>query len=241
MLTVRWVRQQRILSIRVLVGTDPVAVRVLITTVVVVVVVVPVGARGGRTDSSSAVSRASIAISRIASGITGDRAAGTARNGVTGAARTTGYGMARPRTSCVMASASAMDPPRVNGAATIATAMETSGAHAPSTSPVTSTATSAAGVGIIGSERGCEKNDGRSESEKITKHGMSSLDMGAVIRFDDASRNAVGTRPGADLRPLPRLTCMRKAAAIQPERRDRRSGATAALPLQSYRHAPHSG
>jgi len=102
-----------------------------------------------------------------------------------------------------------MDPPRVNGAATIATAMKTSGAHAPSTSAIATTA-APAGVGVIWNERGCEKNEGRSESEKITKHGMSSLDMGAVIRFDNASRNAVGTRPGTDLRPLPRLTCMRK-------------------------------
>ncbi|MCK1548351.1 hypothetical protein IVB11_04615 [Bradyrhizobium sp. 177] len=78
-----------------------------------------------------------------------------------------------------MASASAMDPPSVNGAA-----METSGAHAPSTSAIaTTTATSAAGIGIIGNERGREKNDGRNKSQKITKHGMSSLDMGAVIRF----------------------------------------------------------
>jgi len=56
-----------------------------------------------------------------------------------------------------------MDPPRVNGAATIATAMKTSGAHAPSTSAIASTATSAAGIGIIRNERGCEKNDGRSK------------------------------------------------------------------------------
>jgi hypothetical protein len=57
-----------------------------------------------------------------------------------------------------MASASAMDPSGVNGAA-----MKTSGAHAPSTSAIASTATSAAGIGIIRNERGCEKNDGRSK------------------------------------------------------------------------------
>src|SRR3954465_4357869 len=104
-------------SIRILVGADPIAVRVLITTVVVVVVVVSVGARGGRTDGGGTVSRASIAISRIASGITGDRTTGTARNGVTWTARTTGDRMAWPRTSCIVAPASAMDPSGVNGAA----------------------------------------------------------------------------------------------------------------------------
>jgi hypothetical protein len=154
----RRARQQRILSIRVLIGTDPVAIRVLITTVVVVVVVVSIGAGGGRTDGSSTVSRASIAISRIASRITGDRTAGTARNRVTGTTRTTGDRMAWPRTSCVMASASAMDPAGVNGAA-----METSGAHAPSTSAIAATA-SAAGIGVIRNERGREKNEGCSKS-----------------------------------------------------------------------------
>jgi len=179
LLRVRWTRQQHFPLIGILVGANPIAVRVLITTIVVVVIVVPVGARRGRTDGSSSVSRASVAISRIAAGIAGDGAAGTARNGVTRTTRTTGNRMAWPRTSCVMASASAMDPPRVNGAATIATAMKTSGAHAPSTSAIATTA-APAGVGVIWNERGCEKNEGRSESEKITKHGMSSLDMGAT-------------------------------------------------------------
>ncbi|WP_354055757.1 hypothetical protein [Bradyrhizobium sp. RT6a] len=43
-------------------------------------------------------------------------------------------------------------------------AMEASGAHAPSTSAIATTATSAAGIGIIGNERGREKNDGRNKS-----------------------------------------------------------------------------
>jgi hypothetical protein len=158
LLRVRWTRQQHFPLIGILVGANPIAVRVLITTIVVVVIVVPVGARRGRTDGSSSVSRASVAISRIAAGIAGDGAAGTARNGVTRTTRTTGNRMAWPRTSCVMASASAMDPSGVNGAA-----MKTSGAHAPSTSAIASTATSAAGIGIIRNERGCEKNDGRSK------------------------------------------------------------------------------
>lgn len=58
-----------------------------------------------------------------------------------------------------MTSASAVDPSGVNGAA-----METSGAHAPSTSAIATTTTSAAGIGIIGNERGREKNDGRNKS-----------------------------------------------------------------------------
>jgi hypothetical protein len=145
-------------SIWILVGADPVSVRVLIAAIVVVVIVVSVSARGGRTDGGSTVSRASIAVSRIASRIAGDRTAGTARNGVTGATRTTSDRMAWPRTSCVMASASAMDPPGVNGAA-----METSGAHAPSTPPIAA-ATAAASIGVIRNERGREKNDGRNKS-----------------------------------------------------------------------------
>jgi hypothetical protein len=97
-----------------------------------------------------------------------------------------------------------MDPPRVNGAATIATAMETSGAHAPSTSAIATTATSAAGIGIIGNEHCREKNDGRNKSQKITKHGMSSLDMGTVIRFSTMPRETrLASEPGADLPPLP--------------------------------------
>jgi hypothetical protein len=140
-----------------LVGTDPVAVRVLITTVVVVVI--PVGSHGGRTDGST-VSSAAVAVAGIvaATGITSDRTAGTTRDGVTWTARTTrtaGDRVAWPRTACVMASTAAMDPPGVHPAAAIAATVEASGAHAPSTAAIAATtAASAAGVGIIGNERG---------------------------------------------------------------------------------------
>jgi hypothetical protein len=89
-----------------------------------------------------------------------------------------------------MASA-AMNSPSVHPAATIAAAVKASGTHAPSTA-----AAASPGVGIIGNERGGEKNEGRNEGEKITKHDVSSLDIGgAVIRlFDDASRTG-GRQP----------------------------------------------
>jgi hypothetical protein len=54
-----------------------------------------------------------------------------------------------------MAPTAAMDPPGVHPAAAIATTVEASGAHAPSTAAIAATtAASAAGVGIIGNERG---------------------------------------------------------------------------------------
>jgi hypothetical protein len=178
-------------SVWILVGTDPVAVRVLIASVVVVVI--PIGSHCGRADGS-AVSRATVAISRIASGITSDRTAGTTRNGVAWTARTTGDWMARAGTSCVVASAAAMNSPGVHPAT-----VKASAAHA------AATAAAHPGIGIIGNERGREKNDGRNESKKITKHDVSSLDIGiAVMRLSIVPR---------ELRPAPNMA-LRAAVSL---------------------------
>jgi len=84
--------------------------------------------------------------------------------------------MARSRASDTIAS-TAMNPSGVYRAATIAATVEAPGAHASSTTAKATTAATATGVGIIGDESGGEKNEGRNSCEKITKHGMSSLDI----------------------------------------------------------------
>jgi hypothetical protein len=71
----------------------------------------------------------------------------------------------------IAASATTVDPAGVNRAATIAATVEAPGPHASSTAAKTATTATATGVGIIGDERGGEKNEGRNSCEKITKHG----------------------------------------------------------------------
>jgi hypothetical protein len=79
-----------------------------------------------------------------------------------------------------------MDPPGVNRAATMASAVKASGTHA------TAAAAPPTGIGIIGNERGGEKNEGRNESEKMAKHDVSSLDIGiAVMRLSTCLANCV--------------------------------------------------
>ncbi len=73
--------------------------------------------------------------------------------------------MARSWASDTIAvSSTAVDPAGMNRAATITATVEAPGPHASSTAATT-------GVGIIGNERGGEKNEGRNSCEKITKHG----------------------------------------------------------------------
>jgi hypothetical protein len=78
--------------------------------------------------------------------------------------------------------------------------VKASGTHAPSTA-----AAAPPGVGSIGNERGREKNDGRNESEKITKHGVSSLDIGIA-----AMRLSIRPR---ELRPAPNMV-LRAAVSL---------------------------
>ncbi|QQO12425.1 hypothetical protein JJB99_23445 [Bradyrhizobium diazoefficiens] len=62
----------------------------------------------------------------------------------------------------------------MNRSATDASTVKAAGAHA---------AAAATGVGVVWDKACGQKNERRDSSEKITKHGVSSIDWGALIRF----------------------------------------------------------
>ena len=85
---------RRSILILILIRTRPLAVAVVIAAIIVVVAVVIGRTGGGRADCGGAVGRAATRI--IPSGITGDRATGTAGYGIAGPARATGIPVSAP-------------------------------------------------------------------------------------------------------------------------------------------------
>lgn len=177
----------------ILVLTDILAVRVVVTAAVVVVVV-PVGSVCSSSccaDSGGAVSRASRIIS---ASVSRDRATGVTRtpgNGTPAIAGTTSDRMRGPGTSRNTIAATTI---RAASAAT----MEAASPHAASVESATATesttSTTTSGEGFLWNQAGSDEDERCQRSEYISKHGLPPY-LGAVRRWSDAERPRVGTWP----------------------------------------------